>query len=174
MSPFEKEGFHVQNHESKEIGTFIVAVLEATMINGGMLQTVNLLNRVILLEKWAVAISPFVLEKISPEDDDFFLIKPKHSAFYETALNTLLYQLVAKHVILTGIAGNICVLFSANEAYIREYNIYVPADCIASNTKEENDFALRMMKEVLGADIKASNYISFVDEFWFMAEGITG
>lgn len=102
-----------------------------------------------------------ILDEITPDEDDYFLIKPKHSAFYETALNTLLHQLEAKNVILTGIAGNICVLFSADEAYMREYNIFVPADCIASNTKKENDFALKMITDVLEADITESSKLTF-------------
>lgn len=67
-----------------------------------------------------------IITKIAPEDADYFLIKPKHSAFYETALHTLLTELQVRHIILTGIAGNICVLFTANDAYMREYSITIP------------------------------------------------
>jgi nicotinamidase-related amidase len=102
-----------------------------------------------------------LLSKITPEQDDYFLIKPKHSAFYGTALHTLLNQLNAKNLIITGVAGNICVLFSANDAYMREFNIWVPSDCIASNTIEENEYALNMMENVLGANIEESSKIAF-------------
>jgi nicotinamidase-related amidase len=60
-------------------------------------------------------------------------------------------------VILTGIAGNICVLFSANDAYMRNLQVVVPADCIVSNTVEENDYALRPMQRVLKADVTPSD-----------------
>ena len=59
-------------------------------------------------------------------------------------------------MILTGIAGNICVLFSANDAYMRDLRLYVPSDCTVSNTAEENDHALEQMRTVLKADITPS------------------
>jgi nicotinamidase-related amidase len=91
-----------------------------------------------------------------PEDDDYFVLKPKHSAFYATTLDTLLAYLGAKTLILTGIAGNICILFSANDAYMRDYNLVVPADCVVSNTTEENAYALQQIERVLKGDVTAS------------------
>ena len=93
---------------------------------------------------------------LQPEDDDYFVLKPKHSAFYATTLDTLLTYLGASTVILTGIAGNICILFSANDAYMRDLNVVVPADCVASNTPDENRHALEQMRIVLKADITES------------------
>lgn len=93
---------------------------------------------------------------LQPEDDDYFVLKPKHSAFYATTLDTLLTYLGASTVILTGVAGNICILFSANDAYMRDLNVIVPGDCIASNTPEENRHALEQMRAVLKADITDS------------------
>ena len=65
-----------------------------------------------------------------------FVLKPKHSAFYCTPLDILLNHLGTETSILAGIAGNICVLFTANDAYMRNYKIVVLKDCIGSNTKE--------------------------------------
>ena len=93
---------------------------------------------------------------LQPADDDYFVLKPKHSAFFETTLHTLLTYLGARTLILTGMAGNICILFSANDAYMRDYHIVVPADCVVSNTVEENDHALRQIQQVLKGDITAS------------------
>ncbi|HVE71799.1 MAG TPA: isochorismatase family cysteine hydrolase [Thermoanaerobaculia bacterium] len=93
---------------------------------------------------------------LEPEDDDYFVLKPKHSAFYATTLDTLLTYLGARTVILTGVAGNICILFSANDAYMRDLNVVVPADCVVSNTVEENQHALEQMRKVLKADITES------------------
>ena len=59
-------------------------------------------------------------------------------------------------VILTGISGNICVLFSANDAYMRDFHLLVPADCVVSNTEEENRHALEQMQKVLKADVTPS------------------
>ena len=65
-----------------------------------------------------------------------------------------------KRLILTGIAGNFCVLFTANDAYMRDYELFVPADCTASNTQKENRQALQLMKEYLKADVRPSNKIT--------------
>ena len=93
---------------------------------------------------------------LQPEDDDYFVLKPKHSAFFATTLDTLLTYLGARTVILTGIAGNICILFSANDAYMRDLNLVVPSDCVASNTESENRHALDQMQKILKADITPS------------------
>jgi nicotinamidase-related amidase len=93
---------------------------------------------------------------LKPEEDDYFVLKPKHSAFYATTLDTLLEYIGAETLILTGVAGNICILFSANDAYMRDFNLFVPSDCVASNTEEENANALEQMQKVLKADITPS------------------
>ena len=81
--------------------------------------------------------------RMRPTRDDFFVLKPKHSGFYDTTLESLLGDLKIRRVIVTGIAGNICVLFTANDAYMRGLKIVAPADCIVSNTVDDNDSALR-------------------------------
>jgi nicotinamidase-related amidase len=94
-----------------------------------------------------------------PADDDYFVLKPKHSAFFETTLDTLLAYLGAKTLILTGVAGNICILFSANDAYMRDYRIAVPSDCVASNTPDENRNALQQIARVLKGDTTPSDQL---------------
>jgi nicotinamidase-related amidase len=93
---------------------------------------------------------------LRPKEDDYFVLKPKHSAFFSTTLDTLLAYLGARTLILTGVAGNICVFFSANDAYMRDFGLVVPADCVASNTVAENDHALAQMRQILRADITPS------------------
>ena len=92
---------------------------------------------------------------------DYFVLKPKHSGFYDTTLDTLLETLRIRRVILTGIAGNICVLFTANDAYMRDLRIFAPADCIVSNTAEDNEHALRQIETVLKGHVAASNQLAF-------------
>jgi len=100
-----------------------------------------------------------VATMLRPTEDDYFVLKPKHSAFFDTTLDTLLEHLDTHTVILTGIAGNICVLFSANDAYMRDLRLYVPSDCTVSNTQQENDYALNQMRTVLKADITPSEML---------------
>ena len=92
------------------------------------------------------------VELLLPGEDDYFVLKPKHSGFYSTTLDLLLIHLNAKNLILTGIAGNNCVLVTANDAYMRDYKVFVPADCVVSNTEDENRYALKQMETVLKAD----------------------
>ena len=96
---------------------------------------------------------------LQPDEDDYFVLKPKHSAFYETTLDILLRYLGTRTIIFAGIAGNICILFSANDAYMRDFHLIVPADCTVSNTADENRYALEQMRDVLKADIKDSDQI---------------
>jgi nicotinamidase-related amidase len=96
---------------------------------------------------------------LRPEQNDYFVLKPKHSGFFSTTLETLLRYLEAQTLILTGIAGNFCVLFTANDAYMRDFNLFVPSDCTVSNTRKENDSALRLMRKFLKADTRLSSRI---------------
>jgi nicotinamidase-related amidase len=97
-----------------------------------------------------------VVACLAPEEDDYFILKPKHSAFFQTNLASLLKYLGVTTLILTGIAGDICVLFTANDAYMRDFRIVVPADCIASEDPQHNHDALMLMQRVLKAEITPS------------------
>jgi nicotinamidase-related amidase len=102
-----------------------------------------------------------VAELLRPDQDDYFVLKPKHSGFFSTTLDTLLKYLGTRTVVLAGMAANICVLFTANDAYMRDLYLVVPADCVASNTEEENRYALDQMQKVLKADVRPSTELSF-------------
>src|SRR5437588_11346428 len=102
-----------------------------------------------------------IVALLRPDDDDYFVLKPKHSGFFSSTLETLLRYLGARRLILTGIAGNFCVLFTANDAYMRDYELAVPSDCVISNTVKENKEALQLMKRYLKADIRLSQGITF-------------
>lgn len=104
-----------------------------------------------------------VVELLQPEEDDYFVLKPKHSGFFSTTLDTLLDYLEVKTTILTGMATNICVLFTANDAYMRDFQLVVPRDCVAANTSEDTDYALLEMQRVLKADIRPAAEVSFDD-----------
>lgn len=101
-----------------------------------------------------------IIDLLRPKDDDYFVLKPPHSGFFSSTLETLLRYLGATTLILTGIAGNYCVLFTANDAYMRDYKLIVPSDCTVSNTKKENDQALVLMRNYLKADTRPSGKIS--------------
>jgi nicotinamidase-related amidase len=98
-----------------------------------------------------------IVSLLRPDEDDYFVLKPKHSGFFSTTLDTLLRYLGSKKLILTGIAGNFCVLFTANDAYMRDYHLIIPSDCTVSNTATENRQALALMRKFLKADTRPSN-----------------
>ncbi len=102
-----------------------------------------------------------VSRRLRPTQRDYFVLKPKHSGFFDTTLDTLLATLRVRRVILAGIAGNICVLFTANDAYMRDLKLFVPADCIVSNTPADNDHALRQLQRVLKANVAVSTALTF-------------
>jgi nicotinamidase-related amidase len=102
-----------------------------------------------------------IAELLKPEEDDYFVLKPKHSGFQFTTLDVLLEHLGAETLILTGVAGNFCVLFTAHDAYMRDYHLVVPGDCVASQTEDEDAFALAHMARVTKADTPPSSEIDF-------------
>jgi nicotinamidase-related amidase len=102
-----------------------------------------------------------IARMLEPHPEDYFVLKPKHSGFQFTTLDVLLEHLGAETLILTGVAGNFCVLFTAHDAYMRDYRLVVPRDCIASLTKDNDRYALAHMAEVTKADVKASAKVDF-------------
>jgi nicotinamidase-related amidase len=100
-----------------------------------------------------------IAEILKPDEQDYFVLKPKHSGFQYTTLDVLLEHLGARTLILTGVAGNFCVLFTAHDAYMRDYHLVVPTDCIASKSPENDRYALAHMAEVTKADTPPSSEI---------------
>ena len=100
-----------------------------------------------------------IVELLHPEEDDYFVLKPKHSGFFSTTLDTLLDYLQVHTVILTGVATNVCVLFTANDAYMRDLHLVVPSDCVAANNGDVHAHALEQMRIVLKADVRQSSEI---------------
>jgi nicotinamidase-related amidase len=104
-----------------------------------------------------------VVEIIAPEAGDFYILKPKHSAFYNTSLEALLARWQTRRVIITGIAANICVLFTAADAHMRDFKIAVPGDCTAAEDEDTHRWALRQMNWVAHADTRASDELLAVN-----------
>jgi len=102
-----------------------------------------------------------IAKLLAPDDDDYFVLKPKHSGFFSTSLDLVLEYLGTRTLVLTGFAGNNCVLFTANDAYMRDYKLIIPSDCVASENELDNDNALKQMQQVLKADIRPSEEIKF-------------
>lgn len=93
-----------------------------------------------------------VAELLRPDEEDYFVLKPKNSGFFATSLDVLLRHLGARAVILAGIAADNCVLFTAADAHIRDYRVLVPQDCVAAKNQDRREHALRVMRDACGAD----------------------
>jgi len=102
-----------------------------------------------------------IVELLKPQADDYFVLKPKHSGFFSTTLDLLLEHLGVRTLILTGWSTDICILFTAGDAFMRDYQLVIPADCVASQDEEENQRVLKFMERVLEADIRPSDQIEF-------------
>jgi nicotinamidase-related amidase len=102
-----------------------------------------------------------IVRAIAPAGDDYCVLKPKHSGFYATALETLLDFLGAKRLILTGVSSHQCVLFTANDAYVRDLELSIPRDCISARNARDTQLALEYFTRVLGADVRVSTALRF-------------
>jgi nicotinamidase-related amidase len=93
-----------------------------------------------------------MVEALLPEQQDYVVLKPKHSAFYATPLDTLLEYIRAKTVILAGITTNACVMITAGDVHVRDLGLFVPSDCVAALTEEDQIKALEFMQKNFDAD----------------------
>lgn len=99
--------------------------------------------------------------ELAPQPDDYFVLKPRHSGFFQTPLALLLEGLRAQKLILCGLTTDSCVTFTANDAYLRAFEIHVPSDCSAAVTKSRHVDALRQMRRTLKANTTESPGIDF-------------
>lgn len=86
---------------------------------------------------------------LRPGAKDYFVLKPRHSAFYCTTLEPLLMSLKVERLVVTWVAADICVLFTAHDAHVRGYEVLVPEDCVASNSAAKTNATLGHLRESL-------------------------
>ncbi len=98
-----------------------------------------------------------IAKLVPPRLKDFALLKPRHSAFYATPLEILLQQLHCKRLVVTGLAADSCILFSAMDAYLRGYSLWIPPDCVAAESQDARDKALELMARTLKADVRPAS-----------------
>lgn len=98
---------------------------------------------------------------LAPEKTDYFMLKPKHSGFFSTTLDTLLEYLHVRTLVITGLTTDRCVLFTASDAHMRDLHLVVPEDCCAAQTQAQHKQAIEMIERVLDADTTPSGKIDF-------------
>lgn len=104
-----------------------------------------------------------LIAALRPRDSDYFIVKPQFSGFYATNLPVLLPQLGVSRVILTGVAADICVLFTAADAHMREYDLWVPGDTVASESDAHRRWALEIMQHSMCAETRPTDELPLTD-----------
>jgi nicotinamidase-related amidase len=102
-----------------------------------------------------------IVELLAPGPEDYFVLKPKHSAFYQTCMSALLEHLGTKNLVLGGFATDSCVMFSATDAYLRGYGLIIPRDGTAADDVKNHKSALSHMQRSLHARIAGCADIRF-------------
>lgn len=102
-----------------------------------------------------------IARALAPAENDAVILKPRHSGFYATPLGALLDQAQVQRVVLAGLSTHQCILFTANDAYVRHLGVTVPRDCVAAASRAEHRLALTYLSSVLGADVRESRRLSW-------------
>jgi nicotinamidase-related amidase len=98
---------------------------------------------------------------LRPGPEDYYVLKPQRSGFFGTPLNFLLESLHVSKLIVTGITTDMCVLFTAHDAYMRGFTVSVPSNCTAAADVNDHKSALRLLSRIADANINDSDTIMF-------------
>ncbi len=112
-----------------------------------------------------------LLERVTPRACDYFVIKPQVSGFYATNLPALLPRLGISRLAMVGVAADICILFTAADAHMRQYDLWVPADGVASENDARRDWALDIMAKTMDAETQPTGNLSL--QVWLTRGGHT-
>jgi nicotinamidase-related amidase len=106
-----------------------------------------------LVERALRGRAPELVEPIAPPADVGFVVKARHSIFYQTQLEYLLREQEVERLVLVGQVTEQCILYSALDAYVRHFEVGVPRDAVAHIYEDLADAALRMMERNMRADV---------------------
>ena len=114
-------------------------------------------NRDDLLETALTGEFRALVEPIAPKDDAMFVVKARHSIFFQTPLEYLLGQEKIDRIVLVGQVTEQCILYSALDAYIRHIDVRVPRDAVAHIHEDLADAALKMMELNMSVDVSPTH-----------------
>jgi nicotinamidase-related amidase len=97
------------------------------------------------------------LEPLAPREDELMIHKARHSIFYQTPMEYLLFQEGFSRLVLAGQVTEQCILYSALDAYLRHFEIAVPSDCVAGIHENLAEAALEMMRTNMDVDTTPSD-----------------
>jgi nicotinamidase-related amidase len=106
-----------------------------------------------LAEQAMAGAHPELVEPVLPTEGQSFVVKARHSTFYETPLEYLLDQMGVGRLLFSGQVTEQCILYSALDAYVRHFDVVVATDAVAAIYDDLGGAALRMMERNMGADL---------------------
>jgi nicotinamidase-related amidase len=83
-----------------------------------------------------------VVPEVAPTGDDIVIVKPKPSAFFGTQVHAMLNALRADTVIVTGMTTSGCVRATVNDAFMLNYHVVVPVECVADRSQLSHEVEL--------------------------------
>jgi nicotinamidase-related amidase len=104
---------------------------------------------------------PELVEPVVPDADAPFVIKARHSIFYQTQMEYLLRQEGIERIVLLGQVTEQCILYSALDAYVRHFEVVVAPDAVAHIHDDLARAALRMMEINMRARLVDANPVAF-------------
>lgn len=105
-----------------------------------------------------------IAKQLAPHARDISVLKPRHSAFYGTPVEFFLSENGIENLILTGLQTHICILFTAHDAFLRKYRLWVPPEAVASESYSAGSLALRHMHAITKADIRPASNVHNLDD----------
>jgi nicotinamidase-related amidase len=96
---------------------------------------------------------PELVEPVLPKEGQSFVVKARHSTFYETPLEYLLDQMGVGRLVFSGQVTEQCILYSALDAHVRHFDVVVATDAVAAIYDELGEAALKMMERNMGAEL---------------------
>jgi nicotinamidase-related amidase len=102
---------------------------------------------------------PELVEPVLPVEGQSFVVKARHSTFFETPLEYLLDQMGVGRLVFTGQVTEQCILYSALDAYVRHFDVVVATDAVAAIYDDLGEAALQLMERNMGADLTTAEEV---------------
>lgn len=86
-----------------------------------------------------------LLPELEQLPQDTVLVKKRYSAFFGTDLDARLSKIRPDVLVIAGVNTHACVRTTAIDAYQRDYDVIVAAECVASSDLEHHNVTLRYL-----------------------------
>ncbi len=106
-----------------------------------------------------------ITDLVQPGPDDYFVLKPRHSAFHATPLEILLDHLEVRRLVITGSTTDQCVYMTAADARMRGLDVWIPRDAVISLSGRRNAIALEQIEHALQYETASATETSLLSRF---------